>query len=76
MPHTAHTLAERGGGGEKCYFILGFKKNGVNPSLTTDNASTICNSVKEAVLSVHIRYFAHTLNLSTRKALDLPQINR
>ena len=45
---TAHNLAED------------LKRNEVNPSLTTDNTSNICNAVKETGVSVHIRCVAHT----------------
>ena len=40
--------------------------------VTTDNASNICNAMKEAEVSTHVRFFAHMLNLSTRKGLDNP----
>lgn len=44
--------------------------------MTTDNASNICNAVREAELSPHIRCFAHTLNLATKRGLKVPQMDR
>ena len=71
--HTSHNLAE---GLKKAMTVWNLSRNGINPTLTTDNASNVCNAVKEAGASAHIRCFAHTLNLSTRKGLDLPQMDR
>ena len=71
--HTGHNLAV---GLKKAMSFWNLSRNGINPTLTTDNASNVCNAVKEAGASAHIRCFAHTLNLSTRKGLDLPQMDR
>ena len=71
--HTSHNLAE---GLKKAMSFWNLSRNGINPTLTTDNASNVCNAVKEVGASAHKRCFAHTLNLSTRKGLDLPQMDR
>ena len=71
--HTSHNLAE---GLKKAMSFWNLSRSGINPTLTTDNASNVCNAVKEVGASAHIRCFAHTLNLLTRKGLDLPQMDR
>ena len=71
--HTSLDLAE---GLKKAMTFWNLSRNGINPTLTTDNASNVCNAVKEVGASTYIWCFAHTLNLSARKGLDLPQMDR
>lgn len=51
------------------------QKNGLLPSVTTDNASNIVNAARLAKLT-HVGCFAHTLNLASQKGLRVPQMDR
>lgn len=73
LAHTGHNIAEVL---KSAVSSWNLKKNGLAPSITTDNASNVVNAVKEAELFPHIRCFAHTLNLATQKGLQVPQMDR
>ena len=54
--------------------IWKLSKFDVLPALTTDNASNIMNAGKLANIEIHIRCFAHTLNLATQRGLKIQQV--
>lgn len=51
-------------------------KFNTKPPLTTDNATSIVNTVSEAELHPHVRCFAHTINLATQRVLKVSQVDR
>lgn len=52
------------------------KRYGFNPAISTDNASNVVNSVKLANMEIHVRCFAHTLNLATQKGLKITELDK
>ena len=51
--HTSHNLAE---GLKMAMSFWNLSKNGINLTMTTDNASNVCNAVKEVRASAELIY--------------------
>ena len=51
------------------------RPHGLLPTVT-DNASNMTGAVQYANIAPHIPCFAHTLNLATRRALDIPEVDQ
>ncbi|XP_046545980.1 zinc finger BED domain-containing protein 4-like [Haliotis rubra] len=45
-------------------------------AISTDNASNIVSAVKQSRFAPHIRCFAHTINIASQKAMQVPQMSR
>lgn len=50
-------------------------QHGVN-CVVTDNASNVTLGVKLSGLQPHIGCFAHTINLDTKRGLEVPKLNQ
>ena len=51
-------------------------RSNVHVHVTTDNARNIANAVEAARFSLHIRCFAHTVNLAALRGMGVHQMSR
>lgn len=70
--HTSSHLAEKL---NEAVSERNLERPGMTIAVTTDNARNIVNAISAAGLGPHIACFAHTLNLATKKALEVKQVS-
>ncbi|XP_052399237.1 E3 SUMO-protein ligase ZBED1-like [Carassius gibelio] len=69
--HTGHNLAEHL---TKAVAEWGIKEK--DPVIVTDNASNMTIAAEEAAFTLHVKCYAHTLNLAAQRALKITAVAR
>ena len=69
--HEAHTGQNLGRALKNTADKWGTNKIPGFNSVTTDNPSVMTNAVRESVHDIYVGCFAHTINLATKKALEV-----
>lgn len=69
--HTGHNLAEHL---RKALAEWGITEK--DPVIVTDNASNMTIAAEEAAFTLHVKCYAHTLNLAAQRALKITAVAR
>lgn len=69
--HTGHNLAEH-----LRRALAEWEITEKDPAIVTDNASNMTIAAAEAPFTLHVKCYAHTLNLAAQRALKIPAVAR